>query len=59
MKDALQALSRVDLAVTCASTDCRHRRQHLDAALSATGDLQRALILEQLKLDRQPPRKEP
>lgn len=51
MKIAEQALSRVDIAVACASEDHEHRREHLEAALSATGDLQRALWLERLKLD--------
>jgi hypothetical protein len=51
MKIAEQALSRVDIAVACASKDAEHRREHLEAALSATGELQRALWLERLKLD--------
>jgi len=55
MKIAEQALSRVDIAVACAKNDPTHRREHLEAALSATGELQRALWLERLKLD-QPPR---
>lgn len=52
---AEQALSRVTVAMSCASEDAEHRREHLEAALSATGDLQRQLWLERLKLD-QPPR---
>jgi hypothetical protein len=53
---AEQALSRVTVAVSCACEDATHRREHLEAALSATGELQRALILERLHLD-QPPRR--
>lgn len=56
MKIAEQALSRVGIAVACARKDRRHRREHLEAALSATGDLQRALILERIHLDQQPRR---
>ena len=48
---AEQALSRVTVAMSCASEDAAHRREHLEAALSSTGELQRALILERLKLD--------
>lgn len=51
MKDVLQAASRAHNAVWCAKADRRHRREHLEAALSATGELQRALWLERLKLD--------
>lgn len=56
MKQALQALTRVDVAIACASTDRRHRVEHLEAAIHATGDLQRALILERLHLDHHPTR---
>ena len=55
MIDIVAALSRVELDVSCAKNDPTHRREHLEAALSATGDLQRQLWLERLKLD-QPPR---
>jgi hypothetical protein len=56
MRQALQALTRVDVAISCATTDRRHRILHLEAAIHATGDLQRALILERLHLDHQPTR---
>jgi hypothetical protein len=51
VKIALQAASRAHNAVWCAKADRQHRREHLEAALSATGELQRALWLERLKLD--------
>lgn len=46
MKPALQALSRVDVAVSCAIEDGEHRGLHLRAALSAATDLQRAIRTE-------------
>lgn len=54
MRNIDEAMSRVGLAVSCAQEDKRHRREHLEAALSATGDLQRALILEQLAIKPKP-----
>lgn len=56
MKIVAESLSRASNAIDCAREDKRHRREHLEAALSATGDLQRALILERLNLD-QPTRR--
>lgn len=50
--DILAALARVELAVSCAKSYRADRREHLAAALSATGDLQRALILARLAMDR-------
>lgn len=54
MIDVVAALARVELDVSCAKNDPKHLREHLEAALSSTGDLQRALILERLKLDPPP-----
>lgn len=41
----LDAAGRVQIAITCITSDPQHACQHIAAALSATGDLQRALIL--------------
>jgi hypothetical protein len=49
-----EALTRVDNAHAAAARDPRRAYDHLNAALSATGDLQRALILEQLALKPKP-----
>jgi hypothetical protein len=45
------ASARLDLALTLCRQDPRSESEHLTAALRATGDLQRALILEQLRLE--------
>jgi hypothetical protein len=51
MDIAYESLTRVDVALSCARKDAKHRAEHLEAAIRATGDLQRALILEQMILD--------
>jgi hypothetical protein len=43
---------RLDLALTLMRQDPKRASQHRQAALRATGDLQRALILELLALER-------
>jgi len=54
--DAMEHMDRVVIAVTAAQRDPRRQAHHLDAALTATGDLQRALILCRLDYDHQPRR---
>jgi len=54
MDIAYESLTRVDVALSCARKDTQHRVEHLEAAIRATGDLQRALILEQMILDPKP-----
>lgn len=49
-----EALTRVDNAHAAAAKDPRRAYDHLNAALSAAGDLQRALILEQLAIKPMP-----
>jgi hypothetical protein len=49
--DAMEHMDRVVSAVTAAQRDPRRQAHHLDAALAATGDLQRALILCRLDYD--------
>lgn len=41
-------LADIATAIRMASTDLAHRAQHLDAALSATGSLQRELLMQRL-----------
>ena len=54
------AAARVDLALSAWRTDPQPRNapHHLEAAMRATGDLQRALILCRLSYDNPQPRKE-
>lgn len=59
MDIAYESLTRVDVALSCARKDAKHRMEHLEAAIRATGDLQRALILEQMILDPKPTTRTP
>jgi hypothetical protein len=47
----IESASRLDIAIDAWRTDPRHAKQHLEAALAATGELQRALILELLRME--------
>jgi hypothetical protein len=49
--DAMEHMDRVVIAVTAAQRDPQRQGHHIDAALTATGDLQRALILCRLDYD--------
>lgn len=51
MSDITEAFDRTGNALSAWREDPSHAPQHLEAALRATGDLQRALILEQINTD--------
>jgi hypothetical protein len=52
MSPITDALVRLDRALTLRQQDPKREAAHLTAALTATGDLQRAMILRQLEIER-------
>lgn len=58
MSDVItESSARLDIALSAWRQDPGRADHHLDAALAATGDLQRALIAERMRMD-EPTRKQ-